>query len=232
MLDTDPEVCQFETITAPVPLNQEPLPCRCNGGAPMEIKFPHGGARPGAGRKPKPQPSTQPAITNDPRWCVIAFWGQAEISATTELARIGYETYLPLRAIRRRDPVIASMWHTVRVPLFSGYGFIRLAPSESREPIRDTRGVREVLRRPDGRPAWVRDGLIDKLRDDDVNRLLLPKERGPALDVGTQVRIEEGPFLGHTGAVVQCDGVMTQVEINMFGRPTPVWLGRLAVVVV
>src|SRR6202043_1909187 len=111
-----------------------------------------GGPQPGSGRPRKPQPVAPAQIsyaTNEPRWCVIAFWGQAERSATTELTREGYDTYLPLVAIRRRDPVIYNKWNIVRVPYLPGYGFIRLTQTESREPILATRGVREVLRRPD-----------------------------------------------------------------------------------
>lgn len=165
-----------------------------------------------------------------PLWCVIAFWGQAELSATTELTRIGYETCMPMVAIRRQDPVLTSLWHTIRVPLFPGYGFIRLSQSESREPITATRGIREVLRRPDGRAASVPDLLIEKLIDDAPKRLELPKEHGPVLDKGAHVRIETGAFASHLGTVKGCDGVKTQVEVFIFGRATPIWLDRVAVV--
>lgn len=164
-----------------------------------------------------------------PVWCVIAFWGQAEVSATTELSRSGYETCMPLRAIRRQDPVLTSMWHTVRVPLFSGYGFIRIAQSESREPINAIRGVREILRRPDGKAAWVSDTLIAKLIEDAPARLELPKEHGPVIAVKSKVLIKVGTFGGLRGIVVQCDGVNTQVDVEMFGRTVPVWMDRVAV---
>lgn len=250
MLDADSETCQREIITAPVPRFGTDAPCLL---APetdgTEIK--RGGARPGSGRpaitserpwdaegisrrtyyrRISPQQPTQISYaTDEPRWCVLAFWGQAEVSATTELARIGYETYLPLRAIRRQDPVVKSMWHTDRVPLFSGYGFIQITRSESRRPITETRGVHGVLLRPDGHAASVPDVLIEKLREDDATRLLLPKEHAATLGVGTKVRIEVGPFQDHVGAVVQCDGMQTQVEIELFGRPVLVWLDRVSV---
>jgi transcription antitermination factor NusG len=167
-----------------------------------------------------------------PHWCVVSFFGQAEISAARELTRQGYETYLPLTAIRRRDPVIASMWHVVRVPLLSGYGFLRLTQAESREPILATRGVRELLRRPDGRLAWVRDAEIEAMQAGDEARLLLPKEHRPVLAKGAPVRVETGPFAGFPGAVLECDGIKTRVEIMIFGRATPMWLDRAAVVAV
>jgi transcription antitermination factor NusG len=124
---------------------------------------------------------------------------------------------------------LATMWHTVRVPYLSGYGFIRLAQSESREPITATRGVREVLLRPSGRLGCVADAEIDRLREGDDRRLLLPKERGVALEVGDTVRVEDGAFSGHPGRVVECDGVKTRVEVQIFGRLALAWLDRTAV---
>lgn len=135
-------------------------------------------------------------------------------------------------AIRRRDPVILSKWHIVRVPYLSGYGFIRLTQSESREPVTATRGIREVLLRPDGRAAWVPDGDIEKMRSMDAARLELPLTHGPALAVGTTVRVEDGAFASFPGSVIQCDGVKTQVGVDIFGRVTPVWLDRSALEVV
>jgi transcription antitermination factor NusG len=202
---------------------------RANSGGPRPNS---GGARPNSGPKPKPKPLlVAPTYAPDPiRWCVVAFWGQAEISGTTELTRQGYDTYLPMVAIRRRDAVVPSMWHTVRVPYLPGYGFIHLTQRESREPILATRGVREVLLLPNGRAAYVPDAEIEKMQLGDEKRLLLPKELGPVMEVGTKVQVIDGPFTSFPGKVVQCDGVKTLVEVEMFGRTTPVWLDRTAVV--
>jgi transcription antitermination factor NusG len=147
-----------------------------------------------------------------------------------ELTRQGYETYLPLVAIRRRDPVIASMWHEVRVPLFPGYAFIRMTNAETREPIAATKGVRELLHRPDGRLSVVSDGEVDRLRGDDETRLRLPKETAPVLAAGVVVRITEGAFSGLSGVVAECDGVRTRVVLALFDRDVPIWLDRVAVV--
>lgn len=258
-LTTEPEmtvdiampVCvEAEPFTASGRDEPHPAPCVSHS-EPRETKIKRGGARPGAGRPagkaqtpweaegisratyyrrlspPDPAPAY---VSTTPRWCVVAFFGNAEISATRELTRQGYETYLPLTAIRRRDPVVATMWHTVLVPHLSGYGFIRLTPTESRVPVTETRGVREVVLQPDGRPAVAWDAEIDEIRKGDAGRLLLPPETGPVLPVGAEVRIDAGAFLGHAGRVLECDGVRTRVEVTVFGRPTPVWLDRVVVV--
>ena len=163
------------------------------------------------------------------RWCVVVFWGQAEVSGTRELTRQGYEAYLPMVAIRRRDPVIATRWLTLRVPLLPGYGFLHMTQTESREPIEATRGVRGILRRPDGRLACARDTEIEKLVLGDVERMELPKTSGDVLKVGTPVRVEDGPFASFPGIVKECDGVKTLVSVEMFGRQQPIWLDRASV---
>ena len=225
----DPAPVLSKDLDVPALLHSEPQPKTSRWGGPRPG---FGGPQPGSGRPRKPKPA-EPAPTNAPdlqHWCVVAYWGQAEISATRELTRQGYETYTPLVAIRRLDPVIRTLWHTVRVPWLPGYGFIRLTHTESRVPITETRGVREILLRPDGRAGVVRDAVIEDMRQDDDARLLLPREAGPVLPVGAEVRIETGAFLGHIGRVLECDGVRTRVEVTVFGRPTPVWLDRVGVV--
>lgn len=252
-LDTPPDLCQSDAITAPVPSSGTDAPCYCNSPEP-ETEFKRGGARSGAGR-PTIQserqwetdgvsratyyrllkPTTAPAqlySLDTLRWCVYASWGQAETSSASDLTRHGYETYCPLVAIRRRDRVIPSMWHTVREPYFPGYVFIRLTQTQSREPINATRGVREVLRRPDGQAAWVPDSLIEKIRGGDEKRLVLPKAHAPILPVRTLVRVIDGAFTSFPGTVIECDGVKTCVGVEIFGRVTPVWLDRVGVEVV
>lgn len=241
MLDTQPDLCQSEVITAPVPTSGTDAPCHRNGGVLMKTSsFGHGGPRPGFGG-PQPgsgrprKPATAPAPLYAPdtaRWCVYAVWGQSETSSASDLTRSGYETYCPLVAIRQRDKVIPSMFHTVRVPFFPGYVFIRLTRTQSREPVNATRGVREVLRRPDGQAAWVSDALVEKIRAKDEARMKLPEKRGDEIEAGAPVIVREGPFESFPGTVIECDGVKTRVSIDIFGRLTPVWLDRVSVEVI
>lgn len=202
----------------------------CVSNSPAPAKSSWGGSRPGAGRKPNPQPVPIPVVDpTQPRWSVVAYHGQAEMSATAELARRGYEVYLALIAIRRRDPVITSQWHIARVPLLPGYGFIRIARSDPRRPIIETRGVREVLLRPDGHPAVMRDADIERLKADDADRLKLPLDRKPVLSAGVLVSILDGAFTDHKATVIECDGVRTQVSMTLMGRDVPMWIDRIAV---
>jgi transcription antitermination factor NusG len=188
-----------------------------------------GGPQPGSGRPRKVAIPAPIATLDIPRWAVFSVFGPSEMSVTADLTRQGYETYLPMVAIRKPDPVLKTMFHTVRVPLLSGYGFIRLAQSESREPITATRGVREVLRRPDGRNAIVRDAEIALLRSHDEERLKLPAVSAPVIPPGTHVALTDGPFASFSGVVLQCDGYKTRVEVQMFGSMMPIWFNRASV---
>src|SRR5580765_2304489 len=82
-----------------------------------------------------------------PRWHVVATHSQAERRATYNLSQQGYETYLPLVTVRRRDAAIRSLLHRVEVPLFAGYAFVRFdATRDPWRPITNTPGVYSLLR--------------------------------------------------------------------------------------
>jgi transcription antitermination factor NusG len=237
MIDSDAISRQTDIITAPVPEFGTDAPCCCNSGTNPKTsnrggpRPGFGGPQPGSGRPRKvATPDPRPAYALDvPHWSVISFWGQAEMSATADLARSGYETYLPMAAIRRPDPVIPTKFNIVRIPYFTGYGFIRITSTESREPILATRGIRKVLLGPDGRPECVSDEEIDLLKEKDADRLELPKVHAPVLLAGSAVHINDGPFSCFGGSVIQCDGLKTQVGVEIFGRITPVWLDRSSI---
>ena len=84
--------------------------------------------------------------------------------ALTQLARQGYESYLPLFAaeklVRRKSTVVQE-------PMFARYLFVRLdttGQGQSWSPIRSTVGVSELVCFG-SRPARVDDALIATLRE-------------------------------------------------------------------
>lgn len=117
-----------------------------------------------------PQRDTGPAhdqarTPSGNRWHVVYTHPQAERRATQHLTEQGYETYLPLVAVKRRDPVVRSMLHDVQEPLFSRYAFVRFDPScDPWQPIISTLGVRNLLRRADGIPEPCRQGAVEAVR--------------------------------------------------------------------
>lgn len=194
----------------------------------QEIKFSHGGARPGAGR-PRSPPANPWAETNSwtgPRWCVYQTHPQAELLAAVELSRSGYHCYAPQIAMLRRDRVILTMFHKVLVPRFPGYGFVELATTDPWVPVRYAAGVRGVLLACNGRPALVPVGEVERHMAEDGALCDLSPEVMPCFDVGTRVRIEAGAMESFRGTVVECDGVVTMVEVTMFGRLVQARLAR------
>jgi len=145
-------------------------------------------------------------------WAVVHTHPQAERWAHTNITRVGYEAYLPLAMVRRRDPVIHSRWHEVLAPLFSRYLFVRLGASDPWTPIRYAPGVRSLLLAQDSRPATVPASDVEALQATEAARQHI---RPPATRYapGHALRFTAGPFSGidcvvarthHAQAVVAC----------------------------
>jgi transcriptional antiterminator RfaH len=141
------------------------------------------------------QADTLPGATKD--WYVIYAKARQEVLARDNLARQGYEVYLPLTRNRRRR----RGKHTVCVePLFPRYLFIRLDKvTDNWGPIRSTFGVQTLVRFGD-QPARVPGNLVDALMSHD-------DEEGcqnlPVVDFqpGEAVRIVDGVMAGYEGIV-------------------------------
>lgn len=191
---------------------------RANSGGPRANS---GGARPGAGRKPRPVVVTEPIGL---RWYVVETYPQAERNVAHDLARQGWTHYLPLAAVRKRDPVLPTIFHKVLVPLFAGYLFVEFdRDSLTWGTIRDKcAGVRGIIRGGDGRPAPLGAGEVTKWKTGDAARLELASLAKPVRSVGTVLRVERGPFTSFDAKVVECDGFTTTVHVNVFGREVPV----------
>lgn len=181
-----------------------------------------GGHRPGAGRKPHHAENPSRALEG---WFVFSAVSTVETVAAQEISRLGYRTYLPLIAIRRRAPGTRS-WHVERVPMFPGYGFVWLSATDPIAPICALRVVRDLLRRADGRPALVPLREIEELQAADAQRCELAPEALIPLHTGAKVLIETGAFEGRLARVVHCDGRVTVVEVPFLGRPIHALLAR------
>lgn len=210
------------------------VPCGSHGRTrPKTSKFTHGGARansgglrhPCGGRPRKIVASPPQESWTGPRWVVYQTFPQAERLAAHELTREGYRTYLPLIADRRRDPVIKSLWHRVLVSRFPGYGFVELGPTDPWLPVKKTSGVSAVLLTA-GKPAPVPIGEVERHMADDEELCDLARDEMPELIAGTSVRIEGGAYIGHSGIVLACNGLVTIIDVEMFGRPVPAKIAR------
>jgi transcriptional antiterminator RfaH len=135
-------------------------------------------------------------------WYLVYAKPRQEVVAQTNLARQGYETYLPLvHRVRkqrgRRVPTIG--------PMFPRYLFIQLdTRTDNWGPIRSTLGVISLVRFGQ-KAAQVPDDLVAKLRqrEDAHGVQVLPSEE---YQRGAPVRITEGSFAGYEGVFLAKSG--------------------------
>ena len=148
-------------------------------------------------------------------WYLVYCKPRQESVARENLARQGYEIYLPvLREVRRRQGRRAS----VIAPMFPRYLFIHLSSeTDNWAPIRSTLGVVSIVRF--GRAAGrVPDGLITALRsrEDAQGIQILPVEE---YKPGSRVRITQGGFAGYEGIFQASSGRdRVTVLLDVLGR--------------
>jgi transcriptional antiterminator RfaH len=148
-------------------------------------------------------------------WYLVYCKPRQEAVARENLARQGYETYLPLLhdARRRRGKRV-----TLVAPMFPRYLFIHLnSQSDNWAPIRSTLGVVSVVRF--GRAAArVPDDLLASLRsrEDEQGVQILPVEEYRS---GSRVRITQGSFAGYEGIFQAATGRdRVTVLLDVLGR--------------
>ena len=137
--------------------------------------------------KPTSHPSPSTMV-----WFLVRSKPRQEAVALANLARQGFESYLPLFAaeklVRRKSTVVQE-------PMFARYLFVRLDTSgngQSWSPIRSTVGVSELVCFG-SRPARVDDSLIATLREREATQQADPIT---LFAHGDSVRITEGAFVG------------------------------------
>lgn len=110
--------------------------------------------------------------------------------AVTNLARQGYESFMPLREETRRR---AGRWSTIIRPLFPGYLFVKVSDSRRNwKSINATYGVSRLVALEAGRPTEVAPAIIEALqiRFSEDGTLQPPAE----FEVGDQVEVVSGLF--------------------------------------
>jgi transcriptional antiterminator RfaH len=142
-------------------------------------------------------------------WAVAYTESQREQTAKRFLEQAGYETYLPLVAVKKRT-----------IPLFPAYLFVQVV--DRWYSISNTIGVVELLLSGDV-PAKVPDDVIPAIRRRERDGVVhLPKEPKPrGLQLGDTVRIIRGSFADHYGLYDGQSGKdRVAVLLSLFGRLT------------
>jgi transcription antitermination factor NusG len=160
---------------------------------------------------------------NRHRWYALQVRSRWESSTSTLLSGKGYQTFLPTFKTEKR-------WRggrrEVAAPLFPGYVFCQF-DALNRLPVLVTPGVLSVVGR--GRiPVPVEDSEIDA-----VHRVVssgLRAEPWPYLEIGQQIRIQEGALSGLEGILISLRGSRRiVVSVSLLCRSVSLEIDRCAV---
>jgi transcription antitermination factor NusG len=160
------------------------------------------------------------------RWAVCQTHPQAERWALANLTRQGYQAYLPLITVLRRDRVTPTLTRPVQVPLFSGYVFV--VPTDPWAPIAHTLGVSKLLM-AGNHPHYLPAGLTEALQASLAQAATRTQETA-AWAPGVPVVVSGGAAFGLRGVIVQAKRDRAAVVLMMFGdlRQVDIGLGNLS----
>ncbi|MCR9137423.1 MAG: transcriptional activator RfaH [Alphaproteobacteria bacterium] len=156
------------------------------------------------------------------RWYVVYTKPSAEQTAVAHLRRQGFDAYLPrcrkvVRHARRQSNVLR--------PLFPRYLFVGFDCDVDRwRSINGTVGVSRLVCHSE-RPTALPDGVVDDLRDSEIDDGAVPLSQLVLFDSGARLRVLDGAFNGQTGTYHG----MTEAErvvllFDMIGRQVKVAL--------
>lgn len=156
------------------------------------------------------------------RWHAVLTQPHGESRAELNLARQGYEVYLPrlrkaLRHARRVENVLR--------PLFPRYLFVALDPQrDGWRPILSTFGVADMVRFADT-PANVPGALIDALRAREVNGAHAEPPPAASWKMGDKLRVFSGAFADMVGKLEAMSGFdRVSLLLEVMGREVKVTL--------
>jgi transcriptional antiterminator RfaH len=136
------------------------------------------------------------SLWTDSNWFALHTKPRREKFASTNVCRLGVESFLPRLKTERLENGVAR---TIIKPLFPGYFFARFCPVDSFESVKAARGVLQVV--SSGRiPIAVPEDVIREIQDR-IEEDGLIKIRPRGLAPGMRVAIQSGPFEGMMGRV-------------------------------
>ena len=150
------------------------------------------------------------------RWYVAQTHAQAEAKALLNLARQGFQSYLPQYVKRRRH---ARRVEWVKAPLFPRYLFVRFDRDVVRwRAILSTAGVSWLICNQD-KPAPVPEGVVEDIRVREDERGMIRLGTLAPLARGDRVQITAGAFADHLG-LFECasDHERVIVLLRLLGR--------------
>jgi transcription antitermination factor NusG len=152
-----------------------------------------------------------------PRWAVAQTHPQAEHFANTNLQRSGYQTFLPLHTIQRRDRTIPNLVHALVVPLFTRYLFVAHDNPDLWRPIRETPGVASVIT-AGGKVQYARAGEVEAVQAAQAFGRSI-RAAGASWAPGVPCSLRKGyAFEGLPGVITAIEGERASVAIMFLGQ--------------
>lgn len=155
-------------------------------------------------------------------WYVAYTKASGELRAANHLKRQGFDAYVPLcrrvlRHARRETNVLR--------PLFPRYVFIGFDVEIDRwRSVNGTQGVSRLICHGE-RPTPMPDGVVEGLRDGEIEEGVVPLSQLVLFDPGAQLRVLDGAFVGHIGTYEgMSDSERVILLFGMIGRQVKVAL--------
>jgi transcription antitermination factor NusG len=143
----------------------------------------------------KPSIPAQSGTTAERKWYVAYTCVRHEKKVAEQLQLREFEFYLPLYSVRHQ-------WNRryvqLRLPLFPGYVFMKIAPSDWFRVL-NLPGVIHFVG-VKGNPSELADSEIESLR---TSLSVRRAEPHPYLPIGRRVRVTSGPLKGLEGVIVR-----------------------------
>lgn len=230
MLDNDRNMCQSDTITAPVPELGTDAPCASHSGT---VRYFDLGAS-GISRDELPQrpPLKHPdpielSETAGTRWyCVRTDYGH-EVTADIEIRRLGLTVFL-LQEIRlaskdKRGVIKPGSFDRI-VPVFPRYLFVAFDVADNAwRYIQSRRGVERIFGTSPERPTPIPQKMIDVLLEQCAPNGVIYPPKAPefsGVKVGETVEVLSGPFAQFRGICLRSKPDRIRLLVDVFGRAT------------
>ncbi len=161
-----------------------------------------------------------PAQSTQPKWFLATTKPKEEKRAQDNLEAQQIKCYLPTINVEK---IKSGKKVCLEEALFPGYIFIHIAETDPLfSKIRSTRGIRNWVRF-EGRPAQVRDELIESLKTAVTKAPVVSKLPEP----GSCVRIANGPFTDLEAIFVKADGLeRCIVLLDVLGKQQQILLNN------
>jgi transcription termination/antitermination protein NusG len=147
------------------------------------------------------------------RWVAVWTMSRHERLVRDHLLEKNVDVFLPLLVVpsTRKDRK-----KTIEIPVFPGYLFAHVQPDDG-YAIKTTRGVVAIVGPSPLQHSFVSDGEIEAVRT--MVESGLKVDPYPYLNVGTLIRVRNGPLLGLEGILVEKRGnFRVIVSVHLLGK--------------